>query len=145
MIRLSTHAGYALRAIVDIAVDERGEPVLRQRIAERQGISADYIAQPFTDLRHAELVEGVRGPGGGCQPASRASRLTVKDIVTAVEGPVALADCAIPKTPPSCSRVGRCAAHVLWKRMSASIEQLVDSVTLQDLRDEARELAAGEQ
>ena len=139
MIRISTRGRYALRAMVDLAIHADGEPVLRQEIAERQGISADYVAQLFRPLHKAGLVEGVKGPGGGYRLARAAAEITAGDVVQAVEGPVAVVHCALPEDD-SCNRAGKCATHLLWTRLSAVMTEFLDSVTLQDLCDEAERL-----
>ncbi|MFL7793638.1 MAG: Rrf2 family transcriptional regulator [Anaerolineae bacterium] len=139
MIRISTRGRYALRAMVDLARHTDGEPVLRQEIAERQSISADYAAQLFRPLQKARLVEGIKGPGGGYRLARDAAQITAGDVVRAVEGPVAVVRCALPEDD-SCDRVENCATHLLWTRLSAVMTEFLDSITLQDLCDEERQL-----
>jgi Rrf2 family cysteine metabolism transcriptional repressor len=140
VIRISTRGRYALRAMVDLALHADEGPVLRQDIAERQEISADYVAQLFRHLHAAGLVEGVKGPGGGYQLARDAATIRAGDVVRAVEGPVAVVHCTLPGNEPSCNRVDRCVTHLLWKRLSAVMTEFLDSVTLRDLCDGARQL-----
>ena len=139
MIRISTRGRYALLAMVDLALHDSEGAVLRQDIADRQEISANYIAQLFRELRTAGLVNGVRGPGGGYRLAREPEAISAGDVVRAVEGPVALASCAAPGSESTCNRVGRCPTHGLWRRLSTAMTQLLDSATLQELCDEARE------
>jgi len=140
VIRISTRGRYALRAMVDLALHADGEPVLRRDIARRQGISADYVAQLFRRLCAVGLVDGVKGPGGGYVLARAPVAISAGDVVRAVEGPVAVVQCALPSDGPSCNRVDRCVTHLLWKRLSETITEFLDLVTLQDLCDEARQL-----
>ena len=140
MIRISTRGRYALRAMVDLALHADGEPVLRRDIARRQGISADYVAQLFRPLCAVGLVDGVKGPGGGYVLARAPVAISAGDVVRAVEGPVAVVQCALPSDEPSCNRVDGCVTHLLWKRLSETMTEFLDSVTLQDLCDEARQL-----
>jgi Rrf2 family protein len=140
VIRISTRGRYALRAMVDLALHADEGPVLRQDIAERQEISADYMAQLFRRLHTAGLVEGVKGPGGGYRLARGAATISAGDVVQAVEGPVAVVHCTLPGDEPSCNRVDRCVTHLLWKRLSAVMTEFLNSVTLQDLCDEAERL-----
>ena len=142
MIRISTRGRYALRAMVDLALHADREPILRQEIAKRQGISADYVAQLFRPLHKAGLVQGVKGPGGGYRLARNPAEVTAGDVVRAVEGPVAVVQCALPEDD-SCNRAGQCATHLLWTQLSAMMTEFLDSVTLQDLCDEARQLREG--
>lgn len=139
MIRISTRGRYALRAMVDLALHDDG-PVARQDIAMREDISADYVAQLFRQLGAVGLVEGVKGPGGGYRLACDADEIRAGDIVDAVEGPIALVHCVDPQDESSCDRVDRCVTHLLWRRLSAVMKEFLDSITLQDLCDEARQL-----
>ncbi|MBL7065697.1 MAG: Rrf2 family transcriptional regulator [Anaerolineae bacterium] len=138
-MRISTRGRYALRAMVDLALHADEGTVLRQDIAARQEISADYVAQLFRRLRAAGLVKGVKGPGGGYRLARDAATISAGDVVRAVEGPVALVHCIVPGDEPSCNRVDRCATRLLWKRLSEAMTEFLDSVTLKDLCDEARQ------
>jgi len=139
-MRISTRGRYALRAMVDLALHAGEVPVSRQDIAGRQEISADYVAQLFRRLHAAGLVEGLKGPGGGYRLARDAATISAGDVVRAVEGPIAVVHCVEPGNEPSCNRVDRCVAHLLWKRLSATMTEFLDSVTLKDLCDEARQL-----
>jgi len=146
MIRISTRGRYALRAMVDLAQHGGRGPVLRQEIAQRQEISAGYVAQLFRHLQSAGLVEGVKGPGGGYRLARDADKITAGQVVQALEGQVALVHCTLPcpDPEPSCSRVQRCVTHLLWKRLSETIADTLDSVTLKDLADQAERLVPEE-
>jgi len=126
--------------MVDLALHADEEPVLRRDIAERQGISTDYVAQLFRRLRAAGLVKGVKGPGGGYRLARDAETIRAGDVVRAVEGPVAVVHCIVPGDEPPCNRVDRCVTRLLWKRLSEAMTEFLDSVTLKDLCNEARQL-----
>lgn len=143
MFRISTRGRYALRAMVDMAQHSDGGPVSRQDISARQGISIDYVAQIFRPLQSAGLVEGVKGPGGGYRLARDARLIRAGDVVQAVEGPVVVVHCALPGTDeePACNRVDRCVTHLLWKQVSKAVTEMLDSVTLQDLADQAQQLS----
>ena len=140
MIRISTRGRYALRAMVDLAQRADEGTVLRRELAERQELSADYVAQLFKRLSEAGLVEGVKGPGGGYRLVRDAKTISAGDVVRAVEGPIAVAHCVEPGDEPACNRADRCVARPLWKRLSEVMAEFLDSVTLQDLCDEARQL-----
>jgi Rrf2 family protein len=123
--------------MVDLALYAEGRPVARQDIAARQDISADYVAQLFRLLHGAGLVEGVKGPGGGYRLSRDPATITTGDVLRAVEGPVAVVHCVLPSDEPSCDRVDHCVTYLLWRRLSAVMNDFLSSVTLQDLRDEA--------
>jgi Rrf2 family cysteine metabolism transcriptional repressor len=142
-MRISTRGRYALRAMVDLAQHGGSDPVSRQDMSERQEISSDYVAQLFRHLQAAGLVEGVKGPGGGYRLARDPTLIRAGDVVRAVEGPIAVVRCTLPcpEEGPFCSRVDRCVTHRLWKQVSEAVAEVLDSVTLQDLADQAEQLA----
>jgi Rrf2 family transcriptional regulator, cysteine metabolism repressor len=130
--------------MVDLAQHSDQGPVSRQDISERQEISADYLAQLFTPLQAAGLVEGMKGPGGGYRLSRDPSLICAGDVIRAVEGPVAVVYCTLPcpDEGPACRRLDRCVTHLLWKRVSEAVTEVLDSVTLRDLADEAVQLAS---
>jgi len=130
-----------LRAMIDLSLHVDQGPVLRKDIAERQEISSDYIGQLFVELRKAGLIESVKGPGGGYVLAQDADKIRAGDIIRAVEGPIAVVQCVGPNPEDVCHRMDGCVAYLLWKRLSNTIEEILDSVTLKDLCDQAREVA----
>ncbi|MGA9348125.1 MAG: Rrf2 family transcriptional regulator [Anaerolineae bacterium] len=140
-MQISTKGRYALRAMIDLGLHVDQGPVLRKDIAERQEISSDYIGQLFVELRKAGFIESVKGPGGGYVLAQDADKIRAGDIIRAVEGPIVLVHCVSPNPEDVCHRMDGCAAHLLWKRLSNTIEEILDSVTLKDLCDQAREFA----
>jgi Rrf2 family protein len=128
--------------MVDLAQHAGSDPVSRQELSERQEISADYVAQLFRHLQAAGLVEGVKGPGGGYRLARDPTLIRAGDVVRAVEGPIAVVRCTLPcpDEGPFCSRVDRCVTHLLWKQVSDAVADVLDSVTLQALADQAETL-----
>jgi len=142
-MRLSTRGRYALRAMIDLALHTNG-PVLRSDIAERQEISAHYIEQLFVKLRKAGLIESIKGPGGGYILAKSADQIRAGDIIRTVEGPIALVHCVAPQQAAACHRIDSCVTHRLWGRLSDKVAEVLDSVTLKDLCDQARDLQACE-
>ena len=139
-MRLSTRGRYALRAMIDLALHADEGPVLRSDIAERQEISAHYIVQLFVKLKRAGLIESVKGPGGGYILVQSTDQIRAGDIIRTVEGPIALVHCVVPRQEAVCHRVDNCVTHLLWKRLSDKVAEVLDSVTLKDLCDQAREL-----
>jgi Rrf2 family protein len=128
--------------MVDVALNSDAGAISRQEIADRQAISADYVAQLFRRLRRAGIVHGVRGPGGGYVMGRDAAAVTAGDVLRAVEGPVAVVHCVEPADVPSCDRAGSCVTHLVWRRLTAVMTDYLDSVTLQDLCEEAAQLQA---
>lgn len=140
MLRVSTRGRYALRAMVDIALHQEKGPVLRQLIAERQEISANYAAQLFRSLVAAELVRSTKGPGGGYELAKPAAEILAGDVLRAIEGPFALVHCVLEEDDTPCGRTEHCVTHRLWSRLTLLMESFLDDVKLSDLVEEARQI-----
>jgi Rrf2 family protein len=132
--------------MVDVAQHSAKGVVPRQDIAARQEISADYVAQLFGQLQAAGLVEGAKGPGGGYRLTRDATTITAGDIVRVVEGPIAVVEYTLrgPDEELSCHRMDRCVAPVLWQRLTEAISGILDSITLQDLADQAQQFVQPE-
>jgi Rrf2 family protein len=128
--------------MLDVALHAGEAPVARQDIATRQGISADYVAQLFRELRAEGFVEAVRGPGGGYRLARDPATISAEDVLRVVEGPLTIVDCTAPNPAEGtrCHRSEHCATQLLWSRLSAVVTGFLGSVTLQDLCDEAQKL-----
>ena len=141
MIRVPTQGRYALRAMIDIGLHQDDGPVLRQDIARRQAISANYVAQIFRGLASAGLLLGIKGPGGGYKLAKPCDAIRASDILQAIEGPIALVHCVMDEEDETpCDRTVHCATHRLWSRLSTVMKEYLDSVTLEDLMNESRAL-----
>jgi len=147
-MRMSTRGRFGLRALLHIAMCERDVPVSVAALAKRMGVSADYLMQLFVRMRRAGLVKSVRGPRGGFRLAKPAARLTVGDIVRAVEGPIAVTACVEQRTEggrrrrgapaDTCARRANCVARLVWLRISDDIGRILDGTNLADILAEAR-------
>ena len=85
-MRLTTKGRFAVTAMIDLAQRQHQGPVTLAGISQRQEISLSYLEQLFGKLRRHEIVESVRGPGGGYNLARRPEDITVADIIIAVDG-----------------------------------------------------------
>jgi Rrf2 family cysteine metabolism transcriptional repressor len=137
MIRIPTQGRYALRTMVDVGQHQAAGPVLRQDIASRQEISANYVAQICRKLVRGGLLIGIKGPGGGYVLGKSPGEIHAGDILRAIEGPLALVHCVLEDDETPCTRTEGCVAHRLWTRVTASMEAVLDATTLQSLIDEA--------
>ena len=92
-MKVSAKADYAVRAAAELAAaQDKGAPVRAESIATAQGIPQRFLENILSDLRHAGLVQSVRGAEGGHKLNRPASEITVADIIRAVDGPLAIVD-----------------------------------------------------
>lgn len=139
-MRLTTKGRFAVTAMIDLGLRQHSGPVTLSTISQRQNISLSYLEQLFGRLRRHELVESVRGPGGGYLLARVARKITVADIVLAVDEPLDSTHCGGKQ---NCSigrngHSGKCMTHELWSALNRKVIDFLDSVTLQDLVDQER-------
>ena len=143
-MKLSTKGRYGLRAVLDLAVHAGEETVALSQIAERQGISMNYLEQLIAKLRKAGIVKAVRGAQGGYMLAIPAKEISVGDILRTLEGDLNPVDCSIiNKEEGNCSNADSCVTKYVWKRISDSINEAVDAITLSELVDESKKMNAG--
>jgi Rrf2 family iron-sulfur cluster assembly transcriptional regulator len=84
-MKLSTKGRYAMIALTDLAAYGPGRLVALSEVAERQDISLAYLEQLFVKLRRAEIVESVRGPGGGYRLARPVEQIRISEVLAAVD------------------------------------------------------------
>ncbi|WP_120501461.1 Rrf2 family transcriptional regulator [Roseovarius sp. EL26] len=132
-MKLSTKGRYAMVALTDIALQKSEDLVSLGGISKRQDISLPYLEQLFVKLRRAELVESVRGPGGGYRLARSTSDIRVCDILAAVDETVdALHKGAGASGAASGSRA-QSVNNRLWESLSAHVYVFLHQTRLSDV------------
>lgn len=131
-MRITTKGRYALRLMLDLALNSSGELVRIKEIAERQEISDKYLEQIISVLTKAGFVRSIRGPQGGYQLTKKPKDYTVGSILRLTEGSLSPVAC-LDDMDNSCSRKEECATLMLWEKLDAAIKGVVDTVTLEDL------------
>ena len=132
-MKLSTKGRYAMVALADLALQDPGALSSLSDISKRQDISLPYLEQLFVKLRRAELVESVRGPGGGYRLARAPSDIRVADVLAAVDETVnALHTGAGASGAHSGSRA-QSMTNRLWEGLSAHVYVFLHQARLSDV------------
>ena len=132
-MRISTKGRYALRLMLDIAINSNGEkPVSIKDISARQEISDKYLEQIISVLNKAGYVRSIRGAQGGYVLRREPKEYTVGMILRLTEGSLAPVACVEEDAPP-CDRIDSCATAMVWKKLNKAISDVVDNITLEDL------------
>ena len=129
-MRLTTKGRFAVTAMIDLALHGDNGPVTLAGISERQKISLSYLEQLFGKLRRNKLVSSVRGPGGGYRLMRPMNKVSVADIILAVDEPIDATQC---KGKENCHNDQRCMTHDLWTSLNAKIRDYLTLVTLEQL------------
>jgi Rrf2 family protein len=109
--------------------DER--PVPLSEIAVAEAIPAPFLERIVAGLRAAGLVTATRGAAGGYRLSRPPAQITAADVVTALDGSLALAACV--HDDEACGRSGSCLSRRVWTRLDEAIVGALAGLTLQDL------------
>jgi Rrf2 family iron-sulfur cluster assembly transcriptional regulator len=131
-MRLTTKGRFAVTAMVDLATRGGTAPVTLAGISERQKISLSYLEQLFGRLRRHNIVESVRGPGGGYYLARPGAQISIADIIRAVDEPLDATNC---EGKGDCQDGKPCSTHALWYGLNEVLHTYLSTVNLQQLVD----------
>ncbi len=131
-MKISTKGRYAVRVMLDLALNNTGECIKVKDIAARQGISEKYLEQIIAVLNKAGYVKSVRGAQGGYRIAKAPEEYTVGMILRLTEGSMAPVAC-LEEGAPECERCDTCETLEVWKELYTAINQVIDGVTIADL------------
>ena len=121
---ISTKGRYALRVMIDLAENEKGQPVPLKDIAERQGISKKYLEIIVKELVDGKLVKGASGKGGGY--------VLLRKPEERMEGTLAPVAC-LQKDAEECPRVASCVTFPLWQELDQLVHDFLFSKKLSEL------------
>ncbi len=126
-MRLTTKGRFAVTAMVDLTQRGGKGPITLAAISERQRISLSYLEQLFAKLRKNNIVASVRGPGGGYCLSRPAGKISIAEIVLAVDEPLDATNCGRTGT---CMDGKPCSTHELWMELSDRIYEYLHQVSL---------------
>ena len=126
----STATGYALRALA--ALPEDGTFCLAKDLSSQLGLPGPYLAKILQGLVQAGILESVRGPKGGFRLTRPSHRITVGEVVAALEGPDAMEGCIMGF--PTCGGDHPCPLHDAWGAVKAQVTTSMTEATIRDLQ-----------
>ncbi len=130
-----TRAGeYAVRCVLYLAAQERGEIVSRREIADAMDIPFQFLGKVAQQLAKAGVLEIRQGAQGGVRLLAAPKHISLLMVVEAIEGEIFLNDCLL--NPESCSRVGSCGVHRVWSEARKRLRDSLNAVTFDQLAAE---------
>ena len=134
-MKISTKARYGLRALVDLAVSSTGEQVPLVNIANRQELSVNYLEQVFSLLKKANIVRSIKGAQGGYILAKPAGKITVAEVICAIEGQISVVEEEEVNSSQSllCMNMQKCLKTQVWDKINEAIYNVINEITLEDL------------
>jgi Rrf2 family iron-sulfur cluster assembly transcriptional regulator len=132
-MKLSTKGRYAMVAMADLALQKGDGLMSLAELSKRQDISLPYLEQLFVKLRRAELVDSVRGPGGGYRLSRPASEIRVVDIFAAVDETVSALHTGAGATGGVSGSRAQSMTNRLWESLSAHVYVFLHQTRLSDV------------
>ncbi len=137
-MKLSTKTRYGIRAMLELALCESSAPLSIKTIAENQGVPEPYLEQLMSGLKKAGLVTSTRGAQGGYALAKKPCDISFGDIFRALEGSMAPVECVDDSA--YCAKSADCAVHMLYGRIMRGMEEVYNSISLEDMKNDQEKL-----
>ncbi|RII27279.1 MAG: Rrf2 family transcriptional regulator [Geobacter sp.] len=136
MMELTRKGEYAIRGIIYLARQTPGKMALISEIAEATEVPQTFLAKIFQNFAKLGLVNSYRGTGGGFMLGRPASRITLREVVEAVEGPIIPNRCLMGGS--ACDFDSHCNVHPVWRRVQSEVVRILESVTIEELARETK-------
>ena len=133
-MKISTKGRYALRMLLDLALNSKDGFIALRDVAERQNISKKYLEQIVPSLHKANILITTRGFQGGYKLAREPKEITVGEVLRLTEGNLAPVVC-LETQKNTCKRAGECTTLGIWEGLQKVIADYLDGITIQDLCD----------
>lgn len=134
-MKISTKGRYAIRLMLDLALNDKGEFIPLKDISERQNITIKYLEQIISLLQKAGFLQSNRGNTGGYRLAFSPSYYKIGAILRVTEGSLSPISCLEDKTN-TCVRSETCLTLPFWSGLEKVINEYVDKYTLADLMNQ---------
>ena len=129
-MKLTTKSRYAINALAELLIYSSDRPVRLKDISDKQNIELTYLEQIFRKLRLAGIVKSIRGRNGGYVYASDPSKISIKQVMDAVEEDLDATNCA---GASSCFEGRQCSSHKLWDDLNHVVDNYLSKIFINDL------------
>ncbi len=138
MLKFSKKADYGLLALQHIASVQYGEMtearvVNTKEIAEEYRIPLELLAKVLQTLAKHGVIESHNGPKGGYVLSREPNKITITQVLDAIEGPLGITDCSHEKDGEACLQMDYCNIRTPLLKIQDSIQQLLSSMTIEDM------------
>jgi FeS assembly SUF system regulator len=130
MLRISKLTDYAILVMVELTAS-RDEVLSAQALAERCGLEAPTVSKVLKALSRAALVESFRGPSGGYRARNAPAEISVAEVISAIEGPIAMTECSVHEG--LCTVEASCSARDNWQKVSRAVAGALERISLADM------------
>ena len=131
MMELTRKAEYAVRGMLYLGKQQEGHVAMLGDIADAMDAPRTFLAKIFQDLAKKGLLKSSKGTGGGFVLARLPEKITLCEIVEAIEGPIVPNKCLMGEG--LCSFQETCTVHPVWRRIQTVTRGILEEVTLKVL------------
>lgn len=139
MLRISKMTDYAIMVMVELHASP-GDVLSAHALAERSRLELPTVSKVLKLLVKAGLVESFRGATGGYSMERKALDISVAEIITAIEGPIAMTECSAE--PGLCAQEANCDLRGNWQRISVAIAEAMEGVSLAEMAEPVKPTAS---
>ncbi len=131
-MRITYKGDYALKTILDLAINYGNSPMTIHDLAKRADIPIKFLEQILLDLKRGGFVESRRGKVGGYLLAKHPAQVRVGDVIRFIDGPIEPISC-LEKQYSGCRDIYKCVFRPIWKEIGRATSSIVDNITFEDL------------
>lgn len=134
-MKITSKARYGIRALLELAKLSEEEVIPLSEIANRQGVSSNYLEHHFSILKKAGLVKSIKGPQGGYKLFKRADEITLNIIIESLEGDISISS-ENSKDKKEINIIDKMMYEFVWNEIDNNISDILNSITLEDINRE---------
>ncbi|MFA5928466.1 MAG: Rrf2 family transcriptional regulator [Candidatus Margulisiibacteriota bacterium] len=142
-MKITYKSDYALKVILELAIAYPSNLLHIEDIARRQDIPKKFLEQILLELKKQGFVLSKKGPNGGYMLAKKPQKISVGDIVRAMEGTIFPISCIDPALPATCRETSRCVFLPIWQDVNKAITDIVDRMDFQQISERHMQSQSG--
>jgi Rrf2 family protein len=140
-MKITYKGDYALKAVLDLAMHDKGELITIHAIAKRIDAPVKFLEQVLLELKKGGFVESRRGKVGGYLLSRPPAKITVGEVVRFIDGPIEPIACA-KESYSNCGDIYKCSFKKIWQKVYRVTSDIIDNVTFENL---VSEISSGRQ
>lgn len=137
MLKINRQTDYAVRVILALAKRAENTRLSTAEIQREMLIPPSFMGRIVAQLAKHALVQTFPGRDGGLSLPCSASKITLKDVVEAFEGPILLSECMQAKGEEDCPFRSNCPVRTKWSRVQVAMLREMASITFEELAKES--------
>ena len=136
-MRLTKAGEYAIRCVLYLSIQKKGNVISRNEIADAMDIPREFLAKIAQQLSRAFIIETIQGPKGGFRLLVPPEELNLLDVIETMLGEIFFNECAL--RPETCSQSSVCAVHPVWVKARAQFRETLRQATFAQLIEDVED------